>query len=266
MGLTAVTETAAASASIAKPRVSVVVVEPAVGVSYAELAAGASAVSLAASASSISLVATSQYQTFLVAAEIDISGYNRFTPEATIFVYDATAINFSTAFTSSFGVGDLLRVMLTPNPKDTIALSDYDVWAFTKGLSESIYAQEYVNFSIQRPLFDSAIYVDSAALGVSKPLTDAVSFADNLTKLLTYQRTFADGFAVDDEADVDDGLTIQVVRVLSNVVFPTDTTAKEPQLGKSDSISLADSGNVFLQSYCDRTYFAEDYVGSYRFF
>jgi hypothetical protein len=49
----------------------------------------------------------------------------------------------------------------------------------------------------------------------------------------------------------------------ADIVSVTDSIVVS--LGKiiSDSLSVADSGTLVSQGYCDLTYFAEDYVGTY---
>jgi hypothetical protein len=71
---------------------------------------------------------------------------------------------------------------------------------------------------------------------------------------------------MNDTADLVDGVTYQTVKYITNVVFTSDTSTRAWDANKADSVSLASSGSLTSQSYCDLSYFAEDYVGESRTF
>ena len=89
---------------------------------------------------------------------------------------------------------------------------------------------------------DSFEIADSASLSTAKADADTFTLSDAAT--LGYSKNLSDTATLSDSA----------VRVLTFVRVFADTS------------SLADSGIVAIQGYCDTTYFAGDYVGEFRTF
>lgn len=115
-----------------------------------------------------------------------------------------------------------------------------------------------------RDFTDPASVPDSLTAVVTKPTSDAVANADTSTYAIS--KLLADGFALNDMADVGDGITFSFGQTVANVALIADNSTRQPQLGKAEAISAADSGSLINQGYCDLTYFAEDYVGATRSF
>jgi hypothetical protein len=131
-----------------------------------------------------------------------------------------------------------------------------------------------------------------------KALADSFALADALVSLLTYNRAFSDSigladshsnlfalgervdavgaadianlfiskalsdaFGVEDGTAVGDGSTYSFEKGVNNLVVLAEFFTALHTKSQSEALSTADAGLVSMQSYCDITYFAEDYIG-----
>jgi hypothetical protein len=148
--------------------------------------------------------------------------------------------------------------------------------------------------SMTKPFADQYTAADFPDVVPNKRLPDGVEAADALSpfqigKGLFENPKIEDGaYFAEDYTDV--GYTIVSFRlsftkaqaetvtatdagvVLGTTLGPTDTATMADtvvfaaNLGIVDAASIADSGSIRMQDYCDFTYFAEDYVGEARTF
>lgn len=177
---------------------------------------------------------------------------------------DRTSFTFARPLADSFGITEFQS--LTPGKVlgDTVGNTDSARTALTKVNFETLALAEYFAKSFSRPLSNSFGQSDANVKLLSKPITDAFTFTELLTRSLT--RTIQDGFAMNDSADLADGITYQTVKYVTNVTFVNDSSSRAWNANKADSISLGSAGFLSSQNYCDLSYFAEDYVGVSRTF
>lgn len=114
----------------------------------------------------------------------------------------------------------------------------------------------------QRTFADTFAALDALSHGIDKPLNDLVTEIDVLSKATTKQ--FSDTVGMIDNMDTDIQYTI--IKTISELVYTADARIIEAVLAKADSVSTSSSGLLMMQDYCDITYFAEDYVGTSRTF
>lgn len=119
---------------------------------------------------------------------------------------------------------------------------------------------------LDKALADSFIQTDALAHETGKYLTDTALVADSFDRVVAYVRELQDGVGINDQAGIGDGVAFTFNTLFANVAFAGDTQQLTPGLAKQDSITTSDTGSLVSQGYCDLTYFAEDYVGSYRAF
>ena len=188
------------------------------------------------------------YVLLTVNANLDTTGRFRYIPEIVV-VSDAVALAVAKALSSP-----------------AVLTSDEAVLETIKGLSETVSLSEafIITLVFLRDFADSATVTDLAALELSRPLADGASVSDVSTRLLT--KVLASGVAMNDSFETGDGLLYSFAKGINNVVFAADTATLSHSKGVSDMITPADAGLLVSQSYCDLTYFAEDYVGESRTF
>ncbi len=179
---------------------------------------------------------------------------------------------------------------------DAQGLSDASAFSIAKQVTDLVTLPDALQSSVDKNLADAQLVIDLARRSVSKTLVDAIASADaqsitlianradlfaladtaihEVTKGLSDQFTSAeqlvfsvskllsDGFAMNDGADVADGIVFIATKSVANVAFAEDSAALLVTQARADSVSFSDSGLIVQQDYCDLTYFAEDYVGS----
>ena len=91
---------------------------------------------------------------------------------------------------------------------------------------------------------DTAATSDANYKGVDKNLAEAFSLIDNM----------------------DGNIEYLFFKVVNDLVSQADAQAVDFASNKSDNAILSSSGSLFMQDYCDITYFLEDYVGQTRTF
>jgi hypothetical protein len=182
-----------------------------------------------------------------------------------VTVPDLRTMAFAKALADSFAVSEAATRLFTKSLTSGVAMNDsFDagdgaVYAFTKGVSNVVFAQDAVAKGPHKGLSDSQGLTDTQALTFAKALASAAVIADALS------------------ADVDKGLTDSftpsdaLAFLIDKLVDPdsvsiADATALSPQKAISDMIEPVDAGSLLSQGYCDITYFAEDYVGESRTF
>jgi hypothetical protein len=164
----------------------------------------------------------------------------------------------------SFTFTDSTRLTPTKVLADSFTQADAVTRAFNKARTDSFTLPDTMTRSSVKSLQDSFNQADSNTKAVNKVLADAFAFTELLSRSLN--RTIQDGFAMNDTADLADGITYQTVKYVNNLAFVTDAKVLSSSLRKTDSVSLVSAGLLTSQSYCDLSYFAEDYVGISRTF
>jgi hypothetical protein len=131
--------------------------------------------------------------------------------------------------------------------------------SFTKTRSDNLAAADAL-FALNMTLSssDAVSMVDSIAFARIISFTDAADAAS--ITVLSAAKSFADQYTVADFPDV------VPHKRFSDDVDTADTVVIVANLGIVDEASIADSGSIRMQDYCDFTYFAEDYVGEARTF
>ena len=207
------------------------------------LRASVTLVDLRATTTRVVPVAEVDYVLLAVSASMDASGRYRY-------------------LTDVFAVSDNISFSLSKNFADTFDTTDTPpVFGVTKGLADSVSFTEVFSAILVflREFTDTQVFTDAPAWSMAKPIADTVAFTES--KAFTLTRSFSDGFAMNDSFDMGDGAVFTVAKSINNVVFLNDVFSQIISKTEADSVTMSDSGLGSMQSYCDITYFAEDYVG-----
>jgi hypothetical protein len=212
----------------------------------------------------------------------------------TVNVLSDTELSMAKPFTNQYAVADFPDVVPNKRRADGVEATDaLAPFQIGKGLSENPKVEEGLYFA--EDYTDPGYTIVSFELSFTKPLSDGVAAADTIFSLnmaratadtatiadviaflrilgpsdtadalstteLSTAKSFDDQFAVVDVLDVVRG------KFYSDGAGMVDTVVIATNLGIVDAASIADSGSVRMQDYCDFTYFAEDYVGEARNF
>ncbi len=173
---------------------------------------------------------------------------------------------------------------------------NYMLGVFVKFLTRADVVRLFsdTDMSLSKPFADQSTVADFPDVVPNKRLPDGVEAADALSPFQIGKGLFENpkieegAYFAEDYTDV--GYTIVSFQlsftkaqaetvtatdagvVLGTTLGPTDTATMADtvvfaaNLGIVDAASIADSGSIRMQDYCDFTYFAEDYVGEARTF
>lgn len=156
-------------------------------------------------------------------------------------------------------------ILFTKSPSDTISFSDSQLRDTSLGKAESVSLSDVLSrLLIFIRLFNETISLsDTSTRSIDKVNSDSIATSETLA--FAFEKYLADSFALNDLSDVN-GTTISFADFTNNVISASDARFLTNSKSFQDALSLTDSGYLFSQSYCDLTYFAEDYVGEYRTF
>ena len=183
---------------------------------------------------------------------------------------------------------------------DVQNLAEEKALSFNKGtISDGVTAAEVKVYTLTKALADSiAQPVESVARTVNKVFADSISFTDVAAAFKLYIRNFDDSVTVPDfdfldfvpektdlasatdekywsvSKNLTEGITLidgmdgdldfLFIKVVSELLVPSDAKFVDFQPNKADNVSTSSSGVLAVQDYCDITYFLQDYVGTSR--
>ena len=211
--------------------------------SNVKLRASVTLVDLQASVTCVVPVNAVDYVLLAVSAAMDTSGRYRYISDA-FTVVDGMSYSLTKTLSDSFETTDAAPVL-----------------SVTKPFADSVSFTELFSAMLifLRNFTDTQVFTDTTAWALDKALADSVALTD--THSFTLTRSFADGFAMNDSFDMGDGAVYTFTKSINNVFFVTDTFSPIITKSLADTVTVTDSGLGSMQSYCDITYFAEDYVG-----
>jgi hypothetical protein len=178
-------------------------------------------------------------------------------PEAQVF-------NVAKLLQDSAVTSDAAAKLVAKASSDTFALSDVATKQFTKTLADVYGLTDVSRYSFAKSALDTVATPDALAHVSSKALANTFSLQDN--ELFSLAKLISDGVAMNDGFDAGDGAVYAFSKGISNVTMVSDATSRQPNKVTADTVTTADAGSLSSQSYCDITYFAEDYVGESRVF
>jgi hypothetical protein len=186
---------------------------------------------------------------------------------------DEQVMELRKAVSDLFAIGDTVFILMSwvRTFDDTAAATDAKTVNFGKAVSDAPAATDAATVQVAKVLTDAYAVTDAAAKSTAKSFSDAYAATDAAVK--TTNKVISDiGALTDaaynnmtkalaDTAGTTDQRTFSLSRSLADSGAATDSVGKTIAPAKTDSASLTDAGAVRMQSYCDITYFAEDYVG-----
>lgn len=137
--------------------------------------------------------------------------------------------------------------------------SDTRIVTVDKGLADAATFADAQTLTTTRGLTDAAQTADAQLLETAKGLTDVAQTTD--AQILSGAKGLIDTAVAGDTL-----VAFAVGRAAVDSVPITELVALSANLSIIDPPSVADSGALRMQDYCDFDYFAEDYVGEVRTF
>jgi hypothetical protein len=207
-----------------------------------KLRAGVSTVAPIVGTTKVYPVADISYILLAINAYLDTTG---------LFNYTADILNISDV--SSLNIAKIADA-------DAFTVPDNQTYSTDKALTDTT----TINDSLVAVLIFIRDITETINLADTSPLLISPAYFETVTatdlNTLSIDKAFADSFALNDLTDTA-GPLISFSDYTNNAVSTADDFALLNTKTFSESLSLADSGIVTKQDYCDITYFAEDYVG-----
>ena len=151
---------------------------------------------------------------------------------------------------------------------DSSTVTDNQVQAFFKSLSDSSSIAEALLFAVDKALADTPALTDFTSFSITKSgVSDGAAVSEShsrhLAKLVFDTINVTDD--IDGAASILDDQEMQFFKTRTHIANVSDLHILNVSLGTSDTTSITDVGLLRAQNYTpDFTYFAEDYVGVSR--
>jgi hypothetical protein len=215
---------------------------------------------------------------------------------------DAILRIFDKSFADSASSTDLFARSFQKNLVEIQALADAKQISLFKVLADSTSPADLASLNAVKALADTiSSPTDSVANAIHKVFADSVTLTDFAQIFKTYIRSFnealttpdlssnffesgtpADQATVADQNfrdtsktlvdglnaidNMDGDLTYAFVKVIGEMLMTPDLQIIDFSAQKADNMVISSSGFLYMQDYCDITYFLEDYVGQSRTF
>jgi len=164
-----------------------------------------------------------------LSTRLDITGRYRYITEV-YAVVDNVQLNFESAYRHSFLVDDI------------------NTRVFTKGVLDAVaFTEEVVKTLIFiRDFKDTALLTEAKQIQLAKAIAEEMSVVD--LRSLLVSKIIADGVAINDLADVVDGITFQAIKAIMNIAFTGDiaTVASDKLLVDSQPVTDTPLLNLML--------------------
>ena len=154
------------------------------------------------------------------------------------------ALNRNPLVLDSFSTSELVALQTTKTFFEAVSLLDEQVFEVNKGLSDSVGTTDTVDLLVTfiRDFADTFNISDVHALAVAKEAADLVATIDEQT--LTISKLIPDGVAMNDLADIDDGIAFDFVASFTNVAFAADATSLDNSKPLENTYTLADLASI----------------------
>ncbi len=143
--------------------------------------------------------------------------------------------------------------------------------------TDGVQLSDTYSSSFEKAESDQVSFADSSLYDLALGKVDAVSFPDQFDRVCSFFRNFPETVRISDTQAISlgkplaDGITLsdQAIRTTSKgisdgVVFGDSQFTKSLSPKYQETVQFSDSFFLNGNSYCDFTYFAEDYVGAIR--
>lgn len=157
------------------------------------------------------------------------------------------------------------EVVLQPQKGLAEALAPWEfmIRAVDKALTDSVESTDIQTTEFSKALDETQSTDDTTQYALEKPLEDASEPVDAITAFDVGMALFDESVLID---NMDGDIEYFIVKLIGELLSVSDENVVDFQGNKSDNVATSDGGSLLAQSYCDITYFAEDYVGESRTF
>lgn len=175
---------------------------------------------------------------------------------------EQAVLGLSKALTDTGSVTEAISIAIdfVRSLSDTsVAIEDLSV-SIGKSLGDSASVTEVIQLVLSIPviLSDSLAASEGSVFDIIKKAQDGAEIAEQIAQEIT--KSIADASLVNDLP------SLEYATAFDNASSMVDGQIKSPGKIETDASTVADTGSLRSQGYCEFSYFAEDYVGESRTF
>ena len=152
---------------------------------------------------------------------------------------DSQQLSLQKQISEALSMSDNVDIILVIHRdfSDSTAISDVSVLAVDKNISEALTVSDIASISSALEKTESISFADDSALSVSKPFTDSVGLTESFDRNVSYVRSFADAFSLDDIEIHTNGAELNK----TNVFAFSDTNTFSFQKNATDTLTFSEN-------------------------
>jgi len=159
------------------------------------------------------------------------------------YISEFHAFDLSKPLTDSVGFTENVDILRTFGRSftDTPTMSDAAVVSFSGAHNETVSVAEILNYAMNKALSDTATMSDTPVLEPNLGKTDSVSMSEVFSRVVTFERAFADTISLDDRTSLSDPLATDVSGNKTNVVSVADVLTYDWAKSRTDTFGIVET-------------------------
>jgi|TARA_B110000438_G_scaffold10199_2_gene10360 hypothetical protein len=160
---------------------------------------------------------------------------------------DSQQLSLQKQLSETLSLSENVNVVLIINRAfaDSTAISDVSVLAVDKNFSDTLTASDLSTIALHLSKVESLQVTDGQSFNVSKPLSESLGLTDVFSRNVTYERSFADAFSLDDIETHVNGAVLNKTNVFGFI----DTNTFSLQKNATDSLSFSENFSHDVSRY-----------------
>ena len=159
------------------------------------------------------------------------------------YISEFHAFDLSKPLTDSVGFTENVDILRTFGRSftDTPTMSDAAVVSFSGAHNETVSVAEILNYAMGKALSDTTTMSDTPVLEPNLGKTDSVSMSQVFSRVVTFERAFADTISLDDKTSVEDDLATDVAADKTNVFSMADVLSYTTSKARIDNFGVVEN-------------------------
>lgn len=116
-----------------------------------------------------------------------------------IFASEQKNFSFSKALSDTANTSELKRLSFSKPVSDSVSVSESSMASFAKATTDSVTTSESSARSVSKKLTDTTAITEAKSFVLQKPLSDTVLASEVFSKIVDYNRLFADSATISDQ-------------------------------------------------------------------
>lgn len=159
------------------------------------------------------------------------------------YISEFHVFDLSKSLTDSVGFTENVDILRTLGLSfaDTPTMSDAAVVSFSGAHDDTVSVAEILNYAMGKALSDTTTMSDTPVLEPNLGKTDSVSMSQVFSRVVTFERVFADTISLDDKTSVEDDLATDVAADKTNVFSMADVLSYTTSKARIDNFGVVEN-------------------------